>query len=212
MIFDLKSITKEIKNNICNNDMPINYCKEPENYTYMPNSIISFVCVSGDERKRYESLKEEEKIDFVSSSSYINMLPISVETLYDLYHSGISCDYDMTISMIKKFVPVNKDNEKLLFASFVILHEFGHWNDFVSKDKKPYFYMQEENERREVYELKVKILNDKSLQEKSEHKIKEQLRKWTNRYNALPCETRANDYAFLKINDIYNLFKKNGYI
>lgn len=212
MIFNLKSITKEIRNNICDITVPINYCKESVIDKFVSNSIMSFECVSGEERKTYENLTEDEKKDFVSSSAHINIMLISVERLYELYHIGISCDYDMTINMIKNSISVNKDNEKLMFTTFVILHEFGHWNDFVSKDSKPYFYNQDENEQREVYDLKVKILNDKSLQEKSDYKIKEQLKKWWNRYNAVPCEKRANDYAISKIKAAYSHFKENGYI
>lgn len=212
MIFNLKSIAKEIRNSIYDIDVPINYCKESPNDLYIPNYIISFECVSGEERSIYENLIEEKKKDFISNSAHINILHISVERLYELYHMGISCDYDMTIDMIKKYVSVSKDNEKLLFATFLILHEFGHWDDFISKDKKPFFYTQDENEQREVYDLKVRILNDQTLQQKSDYKIKEQLRKWTNRYNAVPCEKRANDYAISKINEVYNYFKKKEYI
>jgi len=211
MLLYLKSIANEIKKYICDINIPINYYKESEN-VYISNSIISFECVSGEERKRYENLTEEDKKNFVSNTAHINLLLISVERLYELFHIGISCDYDITISMIKEVIPVNADNEKILFAIFVILHEFGHWYDFESKEKKPYFYIQDEKEQKEVYDLKAKILNDKSLQEKSDYKIKEQLRKWSNRYNTVPCEKRANDYALSKIKDAYNLFREKGVI
>lgn len=211
MVLSLKSIANEIKDNICDVNVPIKYHKESEN-VYISNSIISFECVSGEERKSYENLTEEDKKDFISNSAHINLLLISVERLYELYHMGISCDYDMTIKIIKESVPVNVDNEKILFAIFIILHEFGHWHDFELKDKKPYLYTQDEKELKEVYDLKIKILNNESLQEKSDYKIKEQLRKWFNRNNAVPCEKRANDYAISKIKDAYNFFKKKGVI
>ena len=211
MLLNLKSIANEIKENICDTNVSIKYHKESED-VFISNSIVSFECVSGEERKSYEKLTEEDKKDFVSNSAHINLLLISVERLYELYHMGISCDYEMTINMIKKVVPVSADNEKILFAIFVILHEFGHWHDFESKDKKPYLYAQDEKELKEAYDLKMEILNNESLQEKSDYKIKEQLRKWFNRFNAVPREKRANEYAISKIKDAYNFFKKRGYI
>lgn len=212
MTFTLKRITKEIKEIIDDVDVPIKYNKNSPDNISGQNSILFFKCVSEEERAIYENLTEEEKKEFVSNSAYISILLINVEELYELYHTGISCDYEVTISMIKEHVPVNKDNEKILFAVFVILHEFGHWIDFKSKDKKPYLCTQDEKDKKEVYDLKVKILNDESLREKSDYKIRKELKDWVNRYNLVPSEKRANDYAISKIKDVYNVFKERGYI
>lgn len=99
-----------------------------------------------------------------------------------------------------------KKVKKILFAIFVILHEFGHWNDFKSKGEKPYYYMQDMKEGKEVYDLKVKILKDKSLQNASKFKVMKELRNYFYRYNLVSCEKIANDYAISKLKDACSIF------
>lgn len=210
VIFTLKTISKEINNSIFNNEVPIQYHKKET--IVSQNPIVSFVCVSGEERKKYEKLTDVEKEDFVSSSAYISIPIIHVDNLYEMYHVGISCDYEETINMIKKAVSVNKDNEKILFAIFVILHEFGHWHDFESKGKKPYLYLKDSKEQKEVFDLKEKILNDISLAMMSEYKIKDRLRKWFKRYNLVNCEKKANEFAMSKVKEVYNYFRDKGVV
>ncbi len=208
-MFTLKEISTRINDIMYNGIIPVKYFKMPESNSYIPNSIISFKCVFGDEQNDYEKLPEESKKDFISSSAHVNIPIISVEKLYELYHIGLSYDYDGTIKMIKdnnKYIRVTDDNEKILFAIFVILHEFGHWNDFKSKGEKPYYYMQDMKEEKEVYDLKVKILKDKSLQNASKFKVMKELRNYFYRYNLVPCEKIANDYAISKLKDACSIF------
>lgn len=210
MTFTLKAISKEINDSMFNNEVPIQYHKEEK--TVSQNSIVSFICISGEERKKYENLTDAEKEDFVSSSAFISIPIIHVDKLYEMYHVGISCDYEETINMIKKTVSVNENNEKILFAIFVILHEFGHWHDFGLKGKKPYLYLKDSKEQKEVFDLKEKIINDTSLAAMSEYKIKDKLRKWFKRYNLVNCEKKANEFAMSKMKEVCNHFRDKGVV
>lgn len=210
MILTLKSISREINKSLYNDEIPIHYYTELEENSQ--NSIVFFECISGEERKEYESLSMTDKKNFISRSAVIHIPIINVDKLYELYHVGISYEYTGTMNMLKDVVSVNSDNEKILFALFLILHEFGHWHDFKSKEKKPYLYMQDEKEQREVYDLKVQILNSQSLYGASKHKIMEQLRDYFKRYNMVSCEKRANEYAISKIKNVCDFLKKKGVV
>lgn len=208
MVFTLKSISNKINKELFDEKVPIRYKKEEPNIDQ--NSVVSFACISGSERERYENLDEPNQKEFVSTSEYISIPMINLEKLYEIYHVGITYDYDGTIDMIKKVIVVDKDNEKILFALFLILHEFGHWNDFVSKGRKPYAYTQDKDEQKDVYDFKRKILNDESLCHMSEYKIREKMREYFNRYNSVPGEKRANEYALSKLCDAYKILKNEG--
>lgn len=208
MVPTLKSISSKINKELFDEKVPIRYKKEEP--IIDQNSVVSFVCISGSERERYENLDEPNQKEFVSTSEYISIPMINLEKLYEIHHVGISYDYDGTLNMIKKVIAVDKDNEKILFALFLILHEFGHWNDFVSKERKPYVYTQDKEEKKEVYDFKKKILNDESLSYMSEYKIREKLRGYFNRYNSVPSEKKANEYARSKLCDAYKILKKEG--
>ena len=206
MVLTLKSISRKINKELFDEKVPIRYEKESEKIDQNP--IVSFVCVSDFERKMYENLDESNQKEFISKSEYICIQVMNIEKLYKMYHVGISYDYIGTINMIRKVVAVDKDNEKLLFALFLILHEFGHWNDFVSKGRKPYVYTQDKEERKKLYDFKLKILNDESLYYLSQYKVKERVREYFNRYNSLPSEKSANEYAISKLCDVYRILKE----
>ncbi len=64
-MFTLKEISTRINDIMYNGIIPVKYFKMPESNSYIPNSIISFKCVFGDEQNDYEKLPEESKKDFV---------------------------------------------------------------------------------------------------------------------------------------------------
>lgn len=179
----------------------------------IPNSILYLLSIEKNKQNEYDKLTDEEKESYVSDSAKIYIPLINVDKLYDLYHKGVSCDYSETIKRIQKKVTVTPENEKVLFAVFLILHEFGHWHDFVEKEKKPFFYnLLDENEYREAYELKKSIIEKLKGSSMSSYDDITLLKRYFNQYNSIPREKRANEYADEKLVEAYKIIKEKGLI
>lgn len=167
------------------------------------NEILYFLSVGDDKRKDYEGLTKEEREKYVSDSEQIFIPLINVDELYELYNIGLSYDYLGTLERIKKIVKVTEENEKLLFAAYSILHEFGHWHSFVEKGRKPFLYNEScEEEYRAVREMKERIIgmDQRGLSIGKKNKI---LKDYFLRYNLIPNEKEANEYADMNLEQAY---------
>lgn len=205
----MKETLKKLSSLLNNDHAPIKYYKIID-FTNQ-DELLYFLSVSDDKRKAYEELTREEREEYISDSAQIYIPLIYVDELYERYNNGfaVSYDYSGTMERIKKIVEVTEENEKLLFASYLILHEFGHWHSFVEKGRKPYLYNELcADEYRAVYELKKKIIRmDKS--KLSIYKKKEMLKDYFLRYHLISNEKEADEYADMNLKRAYEMIKES---
>lgn len=205
MLPTLKSISKLLNDE----NAPIKYYDLSDRNK--KSDLFYLLSISHEKRHEYEALIEEEKKKYISDSAIIYIPLLNVNQLYDLHHieDSLSYDYDGTIQMINKTVKVTTKNEKVLFAVFLILHEFGHWHDFNEKGKVPYFYnVPEEKERRQVFELKQDIMKKLDGKSRFTYKDKQLLIRYFTEYHAIPSEKYADVYAVNHLNDAYERIKQ----
>lgn len=200
---------KKLSSLLNNDHAPIKYYKIADSMNQ--NELLYFLSVSDDKRKDYEGLTKEGREEYISDSAQIYTPLIYVDELYERYNNGfaVSYDYSGTMQRIKKIVEVTEENEKLLFASYLILHEFGHWHSFAEKGRKPFLYNGScEDEYRAVYELKKKIIGmDKS--KLSIYKEKKMLKDYFLRYHLISNEREADEYADMNLKRAYEIIKES---
>lgn len=206
--------------NICsllnNENAPVEY------YTWDKDSprspVMSLVTISEERRKEYEALPTELKKKYVSDSAHLIMPTVNVEALSDIFSfnplhnvlysdptDGIIFDYEFTLEHINKIIPVSDNNEKFLFATYLVLHELGHWNDFVSKNKIHYLYL-DPSAYKKANEVKEQVMKKRrELKHKSRDRVKLMDSKRFTEYYNVPCENRANKYADRRLCEAYEI-------
>jgi len=91
----------------------------------------------------------------------------------------------------------------------MILHEFGHWNDFVKLRNKPYeFTIHDAKERKNIYKYRQEPERQIKLGKLGDEKSA--LEDYMIKYNAVSMEKRANAHADTHYELAYNLLKTNS--
>jgi len=174
------------------------------------DNIVSFVALSKQEKEIYEVMNKKEKRNYVSKEPLISIPKLSVYACAELYKVGKFSVYDYTLQKVKKLTSIENINDNdVAVCLYMILHEFGHWNDFVKLGNKPYeFTIHDAKERENIYkhrqELERQIKLGKLEDEKSA------LEDYMIKYNSVSMEKRANAYADTHYELAYNLLKTNS--
>ena len=177
------------------------------------NYMFSLVAISGDERKHYEDMCDVEKQEYISTSAEILMPKMSVDRCANIYRNNDLYNFQYTLEKVHSLEKIHVNDLSTAFSLYIILHEFGHWNDFVSKDKKPFHYnMPDSEEAREVFEYRKKIQDRMAIKQEPDEEDKEMMKEYIKRYNAVPIERRANDYADKNYKSAYSILRQGGIV
>ncbi len=201
---------KKIMNLINSPNAPIYY------YQYQGGkyeSIVYLKTISNEKQVEYNRLAEDEQKSYVSDSAEIYIPLISVDFLAQIYKASFSHDYPYTLKKVHNMVHVIQKDESTAVALYMLLHELGHWVDFLRCGRKPYdFTMPDSVEARRVHnygnQLQVKLSAKKSLSEEDHI----ELENFIQQYYKIPFEKRANDYADLHYREAYEILKEHGFL
>ena len=199
MIITFKKMAKIIN---CEN-APISYYKYENSYV---RYVTYFQSINSEHRKEYEKMSEDDKKNYISNSASIFLPLISSDYYREETKKVMSSDYSWTLKKIERIIDIIPEYESMAVALYMILHEIGHWRDFLRCEKKPYFYMPQEeiDEEKKLYDYRIElqqILSNKRELTPHDYDLIEQ---YTCDYNDLPREKRANIYADEHYIESYN--------
>jgi hypothetical protein len=147
---------------------------------------------------------EEQKIsiDFdeevYPSEKGVHILNISVQEFNEKMRTGNPPDYGNIRRMINNRVNYPISMFDIIYASFCLFHEVGHWVDFENSGLSGSEFMKKDAPyRKPVYELGEQIKREENLY------LKVQMaNEWTLLYRDIPMEKYADNYALNKISEI----------
>lgn len=164
------------------------------------------VLVDGD-RNYFESLSEDKKLQYKTESARIFIPKMSIYKYKNLDDEGGGYSFNYTLNRIKSFYSVEKDDESLAVAVYMILHELGHWNDLKKKDFHVWEYAyKDSDESRKVFEEQRTF--EVVGRQYDEETRKELALALLEKSNNTPIEGRANKYADEHFTECYLLVKK----
>lgn len=199
MIITFKKIAKMVN---CEN-APINYYKyENDCMRY----VTYFESINSEHSKEYEKMSENEKKEYISNSAAIFLPLISPDHYKEETKKVMSPDYSWTLKKVETKIHILPEYESMSVALYMILHEIGHWYDFLRCEKKPYFYMPQEEiqKEKELHDYRKNLQQTLSLKKELSPHDRGLIKKYIYDYNNLPREKRANIYADEHYIESYN--------
>lgn len=190
MIINFKKIAKMVN---CEN-APIYYYKYENSYG---RYVTYFQSINNEHRKEYEKMSEDEKKEYISNSASIFLPLISTDYYREESKKVKSSDYSLTLKKVERMIHIVPEYESMAVALYMILHEIGHWCDFLRCEKKPYFYMPKEEiqEEKKLYDYRIELQRTLSYKSELTPHDYDLIEQYTHDYNNLPREKRANIYA-----------------
>ena len=126
--------------------------------------------------------------------------------LYYQEERGNSISTHSYMRMIHDLVEIDIENYDLLFAAFLVLHEYGHWLHFRRCHKSSLDYVVWLNRQLAPVENQREVLDMIPDSEPAKEAL---VAEHITAYNAMPQELSANKYALKHLAALYNkLLKK----
>ncbi|MGE7827329.1 hypothetical protein [Paenibacillus sp. NPDC093718] len=92
------------------------------------DSPIYFAAVNDKERKKYEASKDKTK--FISTTAAIHIPDLTLSDLMEILKSDGTGIYEHTKKQLLQFFRSDV-SENIVFATYLFLHEVGHWYQFA---------------------------------------------------------------------------------
>mgnify|MGYP001852876155 CR=1 FL=1 len=163
------------------------------------SSPLYFSPVEGKERKKFENVKDKHK--FTSTTASIHIIDISIEELISIFECDASGIHEFTNNIIKPYCSEEID-KKIVYVTFLFLHEVGHWHKKKKMDKNVFAFIEKDNELRKENLIKVFDLNRQRRERIAKGsrynltvKEKRLLEQYMNEYRNIPKEKEADEFA-----------------
>ncbi len=164
-------------------------------------SPMDFVVLDSTEEQLYANCIDKES--FVGTSEFISIYDTEVEDFF-LYLSeeDHSQTIELTTKKLKKYFA--KVSEAYVYLSHMILHEIGHYQQYLNLNKNVFDYTSLDYAEKVGIDAEYQRMNDKIHQRiikqgkkpvptKGEKKL---LADISRRYRRLPTEKEADDFAY----------------
>ncbi len=214
-------IINEVKLNLSLNDITVVF--DDININEIPNkgidSFLYFNTMDSEKEKEiYNSLSEEKKLKYKTSSCAIHYPNISAYELSSIYKNGDYTGlYDIINEMIKD-LHINSYSSEIILVIFTFLHELGHWKqlaefDYVVCDFNSHYYLDYQTEEKlskraeklyedyKEYHHLIEKLNPVDIQSLSEEEVRILepfvfgLNRIQREYRNIPKEMEADNFA-----------------
>lgn len=112
-------------------------------------------------------------------------------------------EYILDLISFKIKVPIDEYN--LIYSLFSILHEVGHWLNFIKLGITGYEYYIEDSK----YRLEVRKEGETIYKLPDDHYMKRKLAdSFNEKYRKIPNEASADEYAFERIDECLKIVRK----
>jgi hypothetical protein len=176
---------------------PIHFVDVNNNKKY-----IECVHMTEEEMNDFENNCWNKEKEYNQDGLGIYIPDITVEELYDLENYRNSTNLRKVINDISCLFQVRIDKQKIIFATYVVLHEIGHWINFKKSGMTSLEYSLWDSEFRKVasqYSAKVRAMpNNLPVKYLYAEKAVEM-------YKNIPSEKLADEYAFKNIERNLNI-------
>jgi hypothetical protein len=157
---------------------------------------LTFSCktVSNCEANKLFGCNKDETAWDSSEGVYIPNC--SVADIYSMRNPLTTSHFELSIDMINSVKAIPKNEIKLAYTIFCILHEFGHWDYFINSGMSSKTFIEFLNPYRQKIvnkENSIKALPNYDMTKKAQE------REYNIEYNELPDEKAANSYALRNI-------------
>ena len=186
---------------------------EIENFSDKMNvngkSLLVFSVLNVEERKAYE--KSKNKYTFVGNTESIKIPDMEVDKFYSLAkEKDLSGSYNLVMKKLKKYC--NKIPEAYVYTAHGLLHELGHYKQYLDRDRNVYDYVswckieQKENIaklNKIMQEIRNRIETSKKhfdVTKRERVKLEANAREYRN----IPKEKNADEFAYKNIQEAVN--------
>lgn len=184
-------------------NVPIKLRKVRSEYDLSGSSIMSF-CVLDDEEGNL-FFKSTDKDTFIGKSEYIEIYDMNVDKAYELSRQNMQ-GYELVMDKLRIFCN-EIVNPEYVFCAHMILHELGHYQQYVNCGKNVNKYINLDCvEKKRVLEKENQLYN--KIQSRINQMIfpfepneeeKEELKQVVKEYRNLPIEIEADEFAYARM-------------
>ena len=162
---------------------------------------MSFSVLGDIERRLYE--ESENKCNFIGTSESIKIFNFEIEDYYSfIKDEDFSGTHDLVMKKLRKYC--NVVSESYVYITHMLLHELGHYQQYVERGKNVYEYSswcereEIENQRKsDILQTEIKNSIKRLISPfeptKSERVKLESL---AREYRCIPKEKEADDFAY----------------
>ena len=174
---------------------------------------MSFCVLNNNEQKLYEESLDRE--NFVGSSEYLKVYDMEVDEFFNILK-----DYgelELYNSVMKKLRKYKRMKESYILVTHMILHELGHYNQYLERKRNVYDYVswcyEEEKlnfEKHQKYIQKVKRrIQQGKLPEWPNKEEQLEAKKIAKEYREIPKEQDADDFAYKHMEEAIKILYKH---
>lgn len=173
------------------------------------NNYVFFRYLGNEEEEALINGTHDKGKVYNNSDIGVHLPDLDIKQYYELEMKRNPSNIQSVIGKISYETPVWIKEYYLVWAIYCVLHEIGHWIDFVNSGKTSYEFSIIEKGYREGLEKEAKVIsqiNDYSPQKRL------LMEEYNRKYKEIPSEKAADDYAFSNlIPSLNKVREKLGY-
>lgn len=157
------------------------------------NNYVFFRYLGNEEKESLINGIHDENKQYDNSDIGIHLPDLDVKQYYELEMKRNPLNIHSVIEQISYETEVWIKEYYVVWSIYCVLHEVGHWLDFVNSGKTSYEFSLIEKSYREELDKKAKVIykmNDYSPQKQL------LMEEYNRKYKEIPSEKAADDYAF----------------
>lgn len=185
---------------------PIHFhCKDELN----KENYVFFRYLGNEEKEALISGTHDDTKEYNESDIGVHLPDLDIKEYYELEMNRNPFIINSVINKISYLTKVWVNEYCLVWAIYCVLHEVGHWLDFINSGKTSYEFSIMEKSYREELDKEAKVIyqmDDYSLQKRL------LMEKFNQKYKEIPSEKAADEYAFSTlISSLDRVREKLGY-
>lgn len=198
MIITLKDLVTILK---LNKIAPIHY-QSPDKLNR--ENYMFFRFMSSQEQTDLENNNWNKNIEYTKEELGVYVPDLTIDEFISLEKERNYVHDIMNLVSYTITVPMNEYN--LIFAIFCLLHEVGHWIQFIEMGLSSYDYFQWDKRYRADLVKDSKIIYNMPDNLFEKHIL---VKDYNERYRKIPSEMAADKYAFKHINKSIKVVRKH---
>jgi hypothetical protein len=177
----------------------------PRNRRFEETKSFIFQVHNPTEKNDILNDKWDSSNTYDNSSIGIYIPNITTDQLAYLENERNPWSFEQILDIVSFKIPVSIEDTNLIYSTFAILHEFGHWFHFINSKMSTYqFYQLESKQRDSLNPLHQELLSLSDYSYEKHRLAKE----YNSLYRKLPSEKIADDFALQYIEESIDIIKR----
>lgn len=169
------------------------------------NNYVYFRYLGNEEKEALINGIHDKNKQYDNSDLGVYLPDLDIKQYYEIEMKRNPCSIRYVIETISYKIPVLLEEKYLVWSVYCVLHEVGHWLDFLKSGKKSYeFSCIEKDYREELNKEADRIyrMNDYS------HQKLLFVEEYNHKYREIPSEKAADNYAYSNFIIAFNKVRK----